>query len=214
MAKKEDSGTDSQKEKTFFEPQKMNEGYITGTDSYKQSVEELNRGIIEDKFHDYISVRGDNIEVDADEPYKHDKLHRRSDGDKLVKIVDAFKSGAVIALDSAWGTGKTTFVQMWKSQLENNKFPVLYYNALENDIDEEPLSSMLEQLKSLNNDEGLDKVFQKGAKVIVGGLFGALAELNPLAKGLKGFVKGASENIEKEVLDSLKEDHSRSKLMA
>ena len=219
MAKKKENGKDAQKERTFAEAQYANEMYTSANEGYEQSVDELKlnnkRGIIEGrKYHDNISVRTDNVEVDVNEPYRNDKLHRRSDGDKLVGIVDAFKTGAVIALDGAWGTGKTTFVQMWKIQLENNKFPVIYYNAWENDIDDEPLFSMMEQLKSLNKKDGLDKVFQTGAKVIVGGMVGALTELNPLAKGLKGFVKGASEKIEKEVLESLKENNSRSKLMA
>ena len=51
----------------------------------------------------------------------------------------------VIAIDSSWGTGKTTFLDMWKEKLEKNEedFAVIKYNAWKNDFVEEPLESII-----------------------------------------------------------------------
>lgn len=159
---------------------------------------------------DNILVNADELDISKEAPYMHDLLSRKADGDKLVGIVNGLKSGAVIALDGEWGTGKTTFVKMWMNQLKNNGFPILYYNAWENDINDEPLFSMLRQLNSLNKEDGLDEVFRIGAKVLVGGLMGGLVEINPAAKFVKGFIKGGAKQIENSIYDSLKESDSRS----
>jgi hypothetical protein len=59
----------------------------------------------------------------------------------------------VIAIDSRWGTGKTTFIKLWEHHLKAGNTPSLYFNAWETDFSEDPLVSFLgemnEGLKSL-----------------------------------------------------------------
>lgn len=90
--------------------------------------------------------------------FENDKLNRKKYADFLTEIVsnpEKYKrisdSNAMsIAIDSGWGTGKTTFVNMWKEHLEEqkdeagkNKFAVIKYNAWKNDFAEEPLESLI-----------------------------------------------------------------------
>ena len=151
---------------------------------------------------------------DTTQPFKDDKLGRKEYAEVLTSVVDVFGDGAVIALNGAWGTGKTTFLKMWKQHLINASFPVIYYNAWEDDICEEPMLSMLRELKGLNKEDGLDKVFKTGAKVVVGALVGAFsAAAGVFGDIAKGAAEGGMKQLEDSVYESLKDEDDRTKLM-
>ena len=162
-----------------------------------------------------INAKNKEFEItDKENPFKDDKLGRQQYVEVLTDVVEAYNGGAVIALNGAWGTGKTAFLKMWKQQLKNNGFPVIYYNAWEDDICEEPLLSMLRELKELNKEDGLDKVFQTGAKVVVGALAGAFSAVAGVFGDIaKGAVEGGMKQLEESVYESLKEEDDRTKLM-
>jgi predicted KAP-like P-loop ATPase len=69
-----------------------------------------------------------------------DKLHRQGFANKLTKIIENSNDydlggSLVISLDSAWGTGKSTFIEMWGNDIKT-KYPnikIISYNAWEND---------------------------------------------------------------------------------
>ena len=152
--------------------------------------------------------------IDPTQPFKDDKLGRKEYAEVLTSIVETFVGGAVIALNGAWGTGKTTFLKMWKQHMMNEGFPVIYYNAWEDDICEEPMLSMLRELKELNKEDGLDDVFKTGAKVVTGALSGAFtAAAGVLGEIAKGAVEGGMKQLEDSVYESLKEENARTKLM-
>ncbi|MGK0467571.1 KAP family P-loop NTPase fold protein [Clostridium sp.] len=52
----------------------------------------------------------------------------------------------VIALDSPWGTGKTTFLNEWKEMLKGEKFKILHYNAWESDYSEDALMPIINKI--------------------------------------------------------------------
>lgn len=161
-----------------------------------------------------VTVKAKEFEIDSNQPFKDDKLGRKEYAEILTGIVEAMVGGAVIALNGSWGTGKTTFLRMWKSYLENQKFKVVYYNAWEDDICDEPLMSMLRGMKELQEGEMLDNLFRIGAKVFVGALSGALvAATGIFGKIAEGAVEGGMNQLENSVYESLKEDDDRMKLM-
>jgi hypothetical protein len=133
----------------------------------------------------------------------------------LDRIILSYKKGAVLALNGEWGTGKTTFVEMWGKTLQNMDYPVVYYNAWENDYSEEPLFSMIKSLRSLSADKSsFDKVVEKAGKFIVGALFGAAKS----ASGLWGNIasaafKGGIEKLEKDCIDSMKSKEDTSSMI-
>ena len=163
----------------------------------------------------FIKAKVKEFEIeDPKEPFKGDKLDRKEYAEVLSSIVETFVGGAVIALNGAWGTGKTTFLKMWKQHLMNEGFPVIYYNAWEDDICEEPMFSMLRVLKELNKVDGLDNVFRTGAKVVTGALAGAFtAATGVFGEIAKGAVEGGMKQLEESVYESLKEEDDRTKLL-
>lgn len=78
---------------------------------------------------------------------------------KFIEVEHHFVSGSlVIALSSKFGSGKTTFLKMWRSLLENkdsneneNKPRVISLNAWDHDYNDNPLfaivSSLIESLE-------------------------------------------------------------------
>ncbi|WDV48189.1 P-loop NTPase fold protein [Clostridiaceae bacterium M8S5] len=82
-----------------------------------------------------------------------DKLKREIYATKINRLIDISneikedKSSFVIALDSSWGTGKTTFIEMWRNMnyvKENYKISI--YNAWKNDDFDKPLISILSDI--------------------------------------------------------------------
>ena len=126
------------------------------------------------------------IEVDENDPFLNCKLGRKSIAPILADVVSTYgETGTVLALDGDWGTGKTTFVKMWKRYLELNGFPALYFNAWECDFVEDPLIALLGELKELRADDAsFKKVASVTTKVITTGAI-------ELGKGLVKKLTGA-----------------------
>ena len=65
-----------------------------------------------------------------------------------------------MSIDASWGTGKTTFLNMWKQHLRNEGFPVVGFNAWNTDFAQYPLialtSELLHTLRSLDHKGDLE----------------------------------------------------------
>ena len=104
-----------------------------------------------------------------DNPFANCKLGREKYAEVLTKIVSSYKEGAVIAIDGEWGSGKTTFMKMWRQYLENNSFKTLYFNAWEDDFVSDPIVGLIGQLsKTSGLKEGIDSVLKTISKIAVG----------------------------------------------
>ncbi len=55
----------------------------------------------------------------------------------------------MLSLDAAWGTGKTTFVRMWRQHLQNELYKTVYFNAWETDYIADPLVALVGEIGSL-----------------------------------------------------------------
>lgn len=79
-----------------------------------------------------------------------DKLERKPLAERLTKAISAFypftKEAYVLSLDARFGSGKTTFLKMWKSDLEASGYAVIYIDAWESDFDDEPLIPIISTL--------------------------------------------------------------------
>ena len=96
------------------------------------------------------SCKDIDIEITSDAPFKEDKLNREQIAPILTTIADVYSdSGAVLAIDGEWGSGKTTFVKMWRQYLINNGYKTLYFNAWETDFIEDPLIALMGELKEV-----------------------------------------------------------------
>ena len=162
--------------------------------------EETMEQIAEEKTKLYLKAKAGEINIPKEDPFENDKLDRKKSAKVLTRAVSAFQDGAVIALNGAWGTGKTTFVKMWAQHLDSNGFPVIYYNAWEDDISDEPLISLLRNLNGIskNQDGGkLEEVFKAGGRIKAA--FGKAGEI------IAGAAEGGLDAIQEQFTESLKE---------
>ncbi len=94
--------------------------------------------------------------------FSQDQFDRQPIAKNLTNILLAKKESLVIALDSDWGTGKTTFIHMWKDLLDTHykgNFKTIYFNAWENDYIKDPLLAIFSELEQQIQEED-SKVIQ------------------------------------------------------
>ena len=93
-------------------------------------------------------IRPAPLELDPDHPFRFDKLGREESATLLTSLVERAQAPFVLAIDSKWGNGKTTFIQMWKAHLVKNGFCCLYFNAWQTDFVIDPLVSIIAEIDS------------------------------------------------------------------
>lgn len=87
--------------------------------------------------------------VDPENPFAFDAFDRKEIVEATTRLISSLTGPFVIAVDSEWGTGKTTFIRMLKACLEAEKHPCLYFNAWETDFAEDPLIAFVGELDGL-----------------------------------------------------------------
>ena len=108
------------------------------------------------------------IEISQASPFANCKLGREPYAKVLRDIVLTNADGFVLAIDNKWGAGKTTFVSMWSQMLQNEGFQTLYFNAWENDFENNPFVAITAELRELlkNEDSETFKEVVKKASII------------------------------------------------
>lgn len=114
--------------------------------------------------------------MDKEITFKSDLLNRRLLAENLTKIIEKTNKMNVIAIDSSWGSGKTTFIKMWNNMLledgYKDKFRTLYFNAWKNDYLKDPLLALITEIDNecKKNNKISAKVFNgiinNGKKII------------------------------------------------
>ncbi|EKB02720.1 hypothetical protein HMPREF9716_03749, partial [Myroides odoratus CIP 103059] len=100
-----------------------------------------------------MEFRHNDIEINEEKPFSNCKLEREKYAEVLTNIIDNYPEGFVLAINNKWGTGKSTFVKMWEQSLKNLQFKTIYFNAWENDFEDNPLTAFLGELQILNKKE-------------------------------------------------------------
>lgn len=79
-----------------------------------------------------------------------DAFDRKEYAQRLTKVIKDFSpfhdESYVLSLNAEYGSGKTTFLKMWKHLLEQENMNVVYINAWETDFDEEPLIPIISSI--------------------------------------------------------------------
>lgn len=97
--------------------------------------------------------------IKPDKPFEKCKLGRLKSAEILTNLIYSNNEGMVLALNDKWGAGKTTFVRMWQLYLKDKKFETIYFNAWENDFDDNPLIAILSEFK--NEQKQMKTLFNK-----------------------------------------------------
>lgn len=170
-----------------------------------------------------MELKIDPIEIPEDDPFRNDQLERKESAVILTQLISNIRKPFVLSIDSSWGTGKTTFVKMWRQHLMNEGYPTLYFSAWENDFSDSPMVALLAELELALEELPLNKTgkqkvktaFRKAKKHGV-----ALAKLSlPIAVrlGTMGLIdnekinEAISEHAEKIALDLIKKYESDKK---
>lgn len=160
-----------------------------------------------------IPSRFQGVEIPSDKPFQNDKLGYQKYAPILAGMVNMFKdSGCVLAVNGKWGTGKTTFLQMWSTALSSNLFKTIYFNAWETDYFTDPLVAILGELSEISQDnEQFRSVLATAAKVVGAGggalLKGALKKFT----GIDADVIGDSIDAVKSSFEDSLEDYRNQK---
>ncbi len=155
---------------------------------------------------------------------EYDIFGWKHQGEGLIDLLNSTNQQMVIGLDSPWGSGKTTFLQMLAGELKktNGKNSVIYFDAFEVDYMDDPfiafageLSAHIENLTSL--DEKIKDKFTKSLTQVGKGLFKRLIKVGVKAATLNSidideveedianeFAKSATSILDQEVESSIK----------
>lgn len=154
-----------------------------------------------------MKIRHKEIEINPENPFANCKLDREQYAKVLSDIVSTFAEGFVLAINNEWGTGKTTFVKMWQQNLKNNGFQTIYFNAWENDFDNNSLVALMSELQMLTkeDDKFFKSVIEKGAIITKNVLPIVAKSLIKKYTGIKtdevaeAFAKGTTEILIEEI---------------
>jgi len=91
----------------------------------------------------------DISETEGFSPQK-DIFKRAEFGRGLTKLINETDDPLIILLDSPWGTGKTTFLEMWAGQLRNDGFSVILFDAFAHDHIDDAFLALAGELISLS----------------------------------------------------------------
>lgn len=159
-----------------------------------------------------MSLKNHVLDIEPGKPFENCKLERKKYSDVLTNIVSNYQEGFVMAINNRWGTGKTTFVKMWQQDLKDRKFQTVYFNAWENDFEDNPLTALMGELKTLTNHDTEPK-FQKAlknaailSKQIAPAIAQALVDkyvvdTNNIKEVIVGATKGLADVFENDVND-------------
>lgn len=157
-----------------------------------------------------MTIKHNDILIEKRNPFENCKLEREQYARVLTGLVENYSSGFVLAINNKWGTGKTTFVKMWNQYLINKEFQTIYFNAWENDFEDNPLIALIGELKELNkiDQEKFNKVLKNAAlisKNLIPTLIKSVAnkylDSDTLVDGISETTKGLTEIFEKDVED-------------
>lgn len=153
-------------------------------------------------------IRNKEILPEVNNAFKECKLDRKKYADILTEIILANEEGFVLAINNKWGTGKTTFIRMWQQDLIDNEFQTIYFNAWENDFENNALTALMGEFKTLvnnDNEQYFKNILKSGAiltKNILPTLVNSISEkyigkdMNELVQNI---TKGVADIFENEV---------------
>ena len=147
------------------------------------------------------------LEVPSDQPFQHDALERKPLVEFLANLIGRLEGPFVLALDSPWGTGKTTIVKMLQAQLVLDQFQCVYFNAWKVDYVTDPLVALVSALDDIHlADDGAESAFRghlKTAKKIT-----SVVAKRAVVAGVKAATLGIlniEEDLEKMAADAAAE---------
>lgn len=88
------------------------------------------------------------FEVEDNEGFSPEKdiFGRAELGQGLGHLLEKVTDPIVLTIDGPWGSGKSAFLKMWAGFLRQKGFPVVYFDAFENDYSDDAFTTIASQI--------------------------------------------------------------------
>lgn len=96
-----------------------------------------------------MTSRIQEIEIPDDDPFQNDVLKRKEIVEFLANLISGTTGPFVLAIDSEWGTGKSTLIAMLQVVLRKNNFQCVHFNAWKADYVVDPLVPMVAAISQI-----------------------------------------------------------------
>lgn len=159
------------------------------------------------------------LDVPDDNPFQHDALDRKPVVEFLSGLIRRLSGPFVLALDSPWGTGKTTLIRMLQADLKRQEFQCLYFNAWKVDYVTDPLVALVGALDDLHlDDDDAEKSFRGHLKiakeittmvakrVVVAGVKAATLNILDMDKAIEAMASENSGAIAGDLVDAFNKE--------
>ncbi|MEL6987697.1 MAG: P-loop NTPase fold protein [Cyanobacteria bacterium J06648_1] len=95
------------------------------------------------------------LEIDPKEGFSSDKdiFKREQFGRNILNVIENINDELVLAIDAPWGEGKTTFIKMWRGMLAKEEYTSIYFDAFENDYQDDPFLAIAAEIYSIIDDD-------------------------------------------------------------
>ena len=93
-----------------------------------------------------IRVQPAAIETPEQDTFENDLLGREEPAKVLTNLLRSIEGPCVLAVDGAWGVGKTTFLNILSGHLRGHDFRVVEFNAWETDFADDPFLALSQEL--------------------------------------------------------------------
>lgn len=102
------------------------------------------------------------LEIADNEGFSSDKdiFSRAGFGERLANLIEKADDNPVLAIDSRWGEGKSTFIKMWRGYVEHHrdsKLKTIYYDAFANDYQKDPFLALASEIYEILPDKSATK---------------------------------------------------------
>lgn len=133
------------------------------------------------------------FEVSLDEGFspERDLFGRAPIAAGLTKLIEKVDQPLVIGLDGDWGSGKTTFLRFWTGELRKGGFPVVFFDAFQNDYADDAFIALAGEVFALleQEEKGTSATARKFASKAVAA--GKVLLRTSLKVGVKAATMGA-----------------------
>jgi hypothetical protein len=158
-----------------------------------------------------MSIKHSDLKIESGNPFANCQLEREKYAKVLLDLVNAYADGFVLAINNKWGTGKTTFIKMWEQDLIDKSYKTVYFNAWENDFENNALTALMGELKNLTK-EATEPKFKKVLKnaallsksiapILIQSILDKYISTKEITDAIVGITNGINDVFENEVND-------------
>jgi ABC-type dipeptide/oligopeptide/nickel transport system ATPase subunit len=114
-----------------------------------------------------MKYRLSELDIPAGNPFQNDVLDRKPLVEFLAGLIGRLSGPFVLALDSPWGSGKTTLVRMLMAKLEQETFKCVYFNAWTVDYVTDPLVALVSAIDDIHlSNSDAESSFRDHLKIV------------------------------------------------